>query len=66
MATQFVFLYCSPVADPTMPRQMPPEVERALREVLGWRNRPAPVDVYMAVRDVLVEADGAEKRAPSR
>jgi hypothetical protein len=35
-------------ADPIMPRRMPPAVERALREKLGWRNRPSPVDLYMA------------------
>jgi hypothetical protein len=46
-------------ADPSMPRQMPPAVERALREKLGWRNRPNPVDIYNAVRDGLVEAQAA-------
>jgi hypothetical protein len=42
-------------ADPTMPRQLPPQVERALRERLGWCARPNPVDCYMAVGDALVE-----------
>ena len=49
-------------ADPTMPRQLPPAVERALREVLGWRARPAPVDVYMAIRDTLLEAEADAHR----
>jgi hypothetical protein len=38
---------------------MPPAVERALREKLGWRNRPNPIDLYMAVRDALVGAEEA-------
>jgi hypothetical protein len=44
-------------ADPTMPRQLPSSVERRLRDVLGWRNRPNPIDLYMAIRDVLVEEE---------
>jgi hypothetical protein len=37
-----------------MPRLMPPAVERALREVLAWRNAAvAPIDFYMAIRDAL-------------
>jgi hypothetical protein len=44
--------------DPPMPRQMPPEAERALREVLGWRNATAaPIDLYMAIRDALLWED---------
>ena len=39
--------------DPTIPRRMPPAVERALLEKLGWRNRPKPVDLYAAVFEVL-------------
>jgi hypothetical protein len=39
---------------------MPPAVERRLREVLGWRYRPAPVDLYNAIRDVLVEAEAGD------
>jgi hypothetical protein len=31
------------MTDPTMPRQMPPVVERALQDALGWRNRPKPL-----------------------
>jgi hypothetical protein len=51
--------------DPTMPRQLPPAVERALTEVMGWRNRPNPVDLYNAIRDVLVEAqETGEARVP--
>jgi hypothetical protein len=42
-----------------MPRQLPPTVERALRERPGWRYRPAPIDLYMAIRDVLLEAERA-------
>ena len=48
------------MTDPTMPRQMPPEVERALREKLGWRNRPGPIDVYLAIRDALLERQARE------
>jgi hypothetical protein len=44
-------------ADPPMPRQLPSSVERRLRDVLGWRNRPNPIDVYMAMGDVLVEEE---------
>jgi hypothetical protein len=55
------------MADPTMPRQLPPAVERRLRDVLGWRNRPNPIDLYMAIRDTLVEVQtgrgGASERA---
>jgi hypothetical protein len=47
------------MTDPTMPRQLPPHVERALREKLGWRNRPNPVDLYLAIRDALIEAEAA-------
>jgi hypothetical protein len=50
-------------ADPAMPRQMPPAVERALRRVLGWRARPAPIDFYMAIRDALVEAEDGSAAA---
>ena len=28
----------STLADPTMPRKIPPAVERALRDVLAWRK----------------------------
>jgi hypothetical protein len=42
--------------DPTMPRQLPPSVERALRDKLGWRDRPNRVDLYNAIRDALEEA----------
>ena len=46
-----------------MPRQMPPAVERALRELMGWRNAaPARVDFYMAIRDAL-EAEQARLAA---
>jgi hypothetical protein len=44
-------------ARPDDTRQLPAGVERRLREVLGWRNRPNPIDIYMAIRDVLVEAE---------
>ena len=48
--------------DPTMPRKMPPAVERALREVIGWRNAAAaPIDFYNAIYDELVAAE-AEPR----
>ena len=41
-----------------MPRRMPPAVERALREVIGWRNAAAaPIDYYMAIRDELERAE---------
>jgi hypothetical protein len=40
-----------------MPRQLPASVERRLRNVLGWRNRANPIDVYMAIRDALAEAE---------
>jgi hypothetical protein len=44
--------------DPTMARVMPESVERALREVLGWRNAAAaPIDFNMAIYDVLVAAE---------
>lgn len=36
-----------------MPRHMPPAVERELKLVLGWKTRPAPVDLYMAIPDAL-------------
>jgi hypothetical protein len=39
--------------DPSTPRLMPPEVERELRNLLGFRTRPNPVDVYMVIRDEL-------------
>jgi hypothetical protein len=32
--------------DPTMPKRMPARVERELRDVLAWRNRLNPVDLY--------------------
>jgi hypothetical protein len=51
-------------ADPLMPRQMPLAVERALREKLGWRYRPSPIDLYMAIRDVLAEAEVAATKTP--
>ena len=38
-----------------MPRQMPPSVERALTNVLAWRNQPNPIDVYFTIRDALAE-----------
>lgn len=47
------------VSDPPMPRRMPPAVERALAEVLGWRNTPNPVELYDAVREALLRADRA-------
>jgi hypothetical protein len=40
--------------DPMMPRVMPPEVERELQNLMGYRARPNPVDVYHAIRDELV------------
>jgi hypothetical protein len=43
------------MTDPTMPRLMPPAVERALRVKFGWRDRPGPIDLYNAIRDALVE-----------
>ena len=43
--------------DPTMPRDMPEAVRRALEAVLGWRNRPNPIDLYMAIRDALERGD---------
>jgi hypothetical protein len=58
LPTHRLFLYCSDMpADPQMPRQIPPHVERELRRVLGWRDRPNPIDLYLAVRDALVEAE---------
>jgi hypothetical protein len=53
------------MADPTMPRQMPPSVERRLREVLGWGNRPNRIDLYMAIRDALAEAQAASGASPA-
>jgi hypothetical protein len=41
------------VSDPQMPKRMPPEVERELQAVLQYRDRPNPIDVYNAIRDVL-------------
>jgi hypothetical protein len=32
---------------------MPPEVERALIEIMRWRSRLAPIDFYMVIRDHL-------------
>jgi hypothetical protein len=44
--------------DPTMPRKMPPAVERALKELIGWRKAAAaPIDYYMAIYDELVVAE---------
>ena len=36
-----------------MPKRMPAAVERALIEMLGWRDRPNPVDLYAAVYETL-------------
>ena len=61
MTDSGVFAYRSRMpADLLMPRQLSPAVERALRNVLGWRNRPAPIDVYMAIRDALAEEQKRE------
>jgi hypothetical protein len=36
------------MSDPTMPRKMPPAIERALRALIAWRNAAAaPIDYYM-------------------
>jgi hypothetical protein len=54
--------------DPTMPRVMPPAIERSLREVLGWRDRPNPIDLYMAIKDELERVeegrDGRKSKYP--
>ena len=36
--------------DPTMPALMPPAVEQALAEVLGFRGKANPVELYDAIR----------------
>ena len=55
------------VTDPTRPGQLSLAVERVLRNVLGWRNRPAPIDVYMAirVRDALAEDQATSETSTS-
>jgi hypothetical protein len=40
---------------------MPDAARKALAEVLGWRTRPNPIDLYNAIRDALIEA-----RPPAR
>ena len=52
--------------DPSMPRQMPPLIERKLREVLAWRLRPNPIDLYMAIRDALEEEQTGTSAAQQR
>jgi len=40
--------------DPTMPKRIPPALERELRIMLHeYRVRPAPIDVYNSIRDAL-------------
>lgn len=42
-------------ADPTMPRRMPYRVQRELTELLSWAKvKPAPIDIYLKVRDALI------------
>jgi hypothetical protein len=36
-----------------MPRVMPPEVEHELRQVLGFRGKADPVELYDAIRAAL-------------
>jgi hypothetical protein len=43
---------------------MPGAVERALLEKLGWRDRPAPVDLYAAIYEALVEAEAKARPEP--
>ena len=43
-------------AGPTMPSLMPPAVEKAIAEVLGFRGKANPVELYDAIRDALVKA----------
>lgn len=57
LPTQAMFSYRSPMStDPTIPKRMPKRVERELLNVLGWRGRPNPIDLYNAIRDALLEA----------
>jgi hypothetical protein len=42
-----------------LPPVMPPEVERQLQFVLGYQNRPNPIDVYLAIRDALASGPPA-------
>lgn len=50
--------------DPTMPKRIPPAIERELRVMLHeYRVRPSPVDVYLTIRDALeAELKSAEPR----
>jgi len=55
--------------DPVMPRVMPPAVARELQHLMGWRDRPNPIDVYLTIRDVLEAAQcraSATTRARTR
>jgi hypothetical protein len=37
------FRLAAAIPDPTMSKRIPARVERELREMLAWRNRPNPV-----------------------
>jgi hypothetical protein len=43
---------------------IPARVERKLRDVLAWRNRPNPVDPYQIIRDALLDSPQGGGEAP--
>jgi hypothetical protein len=46
------------------PKTVPDDLRRRLEEVLGYRNRPAPQDVWGALLEWL-EGEGIEPPSPS-
>jgi hypothetical protein len=43
---------------------MPARIERELRDVLAWRSRPNPFDLYQTIRDALLDSPQGGGEAP--
>jgi len=50
--------------DPTMTKMPPPEALQAIEEVLGFRNRPTPIELWDAIREAVLKAQAQERHRP--